>query len=402
MASREEMATCLLEMGFSDIEVDCALQATEFKGTEPAVEWLLEQSGNAESDVFSLNQLSRLLPGGGWRVEATSEEDNLQNLERGRLDGAVLGQSNCEVDLEEDEEAKSSADESEDGDDSHYDDDALEEEESTEDEDVVCYEVEPLRKRCSEAIVEVQLPSGDLVVQTFGVNEPLSAVRLYLQMNHLKESTGDVVLSTINPKKAFKEEEEYDCPLKDLLGLASSYVLLLKAEVVEFSVKISRVEPKRVLDEGFLSMQFRLAESQFARMATHQRQKISSVDVVQNARLRSGFKAKQRELEEKGKGESLLLFHGTPQPNIEAILKNNFDLSIVANGRRYGNGVYFSERPEVSLGYSRDQKSLILCEVLLGENSTEVGNGDGGDGRAWAVVVPDVQQILPRFVINFK
>ena len=66
-------------------------------------------------------------------------------------------------------------------------------------------------------------------------------------MNHLKESTGDVVLSTtINPKKAFKEEEEYDCPLKDL-GLTSSYVML-KAEVVDFSVKISRVEPKRVLD----------------------------------------------------------------------------------------------------------------------------------------------------------
>ena len=86
-------------------------------------------------------------------------------------------------------------------------------------------------------------------------------------MNNLKESTGDVVLSTtINPKKTFKEEEEYDFPLKDL-GLASSYVLL-KAEVVDFSVKISRVEPKRVLDEGFLSMQFRLAESQFARMAT--------------------------------------------------------------------------------------------------------------------------------------
>ena len=91
---------------------------------------------------------------------------------------------------------------------------------------------------------------------------------------------------------------------------------------------------------------------------------------------------------------------------------------------------YFAfHRPEVSLGYSRDQKSLILCEVLhpviippktssqapsyaspklslarlltgvrcratsvakkllnlkvlLGENSTEVGTGDGGDGRA--------------------
>ena len=38
---------------------------------------------------------------------------------------------------------------------------------------------------------QVQLPSGDLVVQTFGVNEPLSAVRLYLQMNHLKVGVFD-------------------------------------------------------------------------------------------------------------------------------------------------------------------------------------------------------------------
>ena len=45
---------------------------------------------------------------------------------------------------------------------------------------------------------------------------------------------------------------------------------------------------------------------------------------------------------------------------------------------------------------------MLILKVLLGENSTEVGTGDGGDKRAWAVVVPDVQQILPRFVINFK
>ena len=58
------------------------------------------------------------------------------------------------------------------------------------------------------------------------------------------------------------------------------------------------------------------------------RQKIISVDVVKNERLRSSFKAKQKELEVKGKGESLLLFHGTPQANILSILKNNFDLSL--------------------------------------------------------------------------
>ena len=190
---------------------------------------------------------------------------------------------------------------------------------------------------------QVQLSTGDLVAGTFGVNEPLSAVRLFVQINHVKEEGKEVVFSTFNPNKIF-EEEEYDISLEEL-GLNSSRVLL-KAEIVDFQVRITRVEPKRELDESFLSMQFRLAESQFARMTAHtgQRQEITSVDVVQNNQLRAVFKAKQKLLEEKGKGQSLLLFHGTPQANIKPILQNNFDLSKITNGRRFGNGVYFSER----------------------------------------------------------
>ena len=190
---------------------------------------------------------------------------------------------------------------------------------------------------------QVQLSTGDLVAGTFGVNEPLSAVRLFVQINHVKEEGKEVVFSTFNPNKIF-EEEEYDISLEEL-GLNFSRVLL-KAEIVDSQVRITRVEPKRELDESFLSMQFRLAESQFARMMVHtgQRQEITSVDVVQNNQLRAVFKAKQKLLEEKGKGKSLLLFHGTPQANIKPILQNNFDLSITTNGRRFGNGVYFSER----------------------------------------------------------
>ena len=192
-------------------------------------------------------------------------------------------------------------------------------------------------------ISQVQLSTGDLVAGTFGVNEPLSAVRLFVQINHVKEEGKEVVFSAFNPNKIF-EEEEYDISLEEL-GLNFSRVLL-KAEIVDFRVRITRVEPKRELDESFLSMQFRLAESQFARMTAHtgQRQEITSVDVVQNNQLRAVFKAKQKLLEEKGKGQSLLLFHGTPQANIKPILQNNFDLSITTNGRRFGNGVYFSER----------------------------------------------------------
>ena len=36
-------------------------------------------------------------------------------------------------------------------------------------------------------ISQVQLSTGDLVAGTFGVNEPLSAVRLFVQINHVKE-----------------------------------------------------------------------------------------------------------------------------------------------------------------------------------------------------------------------
>ena len=192
-------------------------------------------------------------------------------------------------------------------------------------------------------ISQVQLSTGDLVAGTFGVNEPLSAVRLFVQINHVKEEGKEVVFSAFNPNKIF-EEEEYDCSLEEL-GLNFSRVLL-KAEIVDSQVRITRVEPKRELDESFLSMQFRLAESQFARMTAHtgQRQEITSVDVVQNNQLRAVFKAKQKLQEEKGKGKSLLLFHGTPQANIKPILQNNFDLSKITNGRRFGNGVYFSER----------------------------------------------------------
>ena len=111
------------------------------------------------------------------------------------------------------------------------------------------------------------------------------------------------------------------------------------------------------------------------------------------------FESKREEFRSNGINcKTLLVFHGTPQANIERILKNNFDLSKVVDGRTYGDGVYFSEMPEVSLKYSLDMKSLILCLVLPGTNSKEVMKTKEA---AYAVVVPNVDQILPKYVINF-
>ena len=164
----------------------------------------------------------------------------------------------------------------------------------------------------------------------------------------------------------------------------------------------ARVLPSRSFDaDNELETEFRIAEGQFLRMKRHggKKHEIKSIDVIENEKLNEIFEKKREELRGEGIDDKpLLIFHGTPQANIEPILKNNFDVSKVANGRAYGNGVYFSEMPEVSLGYSVDMKSLILCKVLLGRNSKEVMKTKDG---AWAVVVPDVNQILPKYVINF-
>ena len=80
---------------------------------------------------------------------------------------------------------------------------------------------------------------------------------------------------------------------------------------------------------------------------------IESVDVVKNETLQSRFDKKKAELSKDGsKVDCLLLF---PQQNIHSILRHNFDLGRKVNGRVYGDGVYFSEQPEVSNCISPEQ-----------------------------------------------
>ena len=194
--------------------------------------------------------------------------------------------------------------------------------------------------------------------------------------------------------------------------------------------EIINLLPKREFEEDDpMADEFRKAEAQFLRMQAkgrHTNMEIQSIDIVRNRRLQQKFEAKKAQLAAKEGSDvkSLLLFHGTPQQNVPSILRDNFDLSKVVNGRAHGNGVYFSEQPEVSLGYSMtpanrgllsqggkkrklDENkneeattSLILCQVLMGSNIKEVKHG--GVSACWAIVVPEVDQILPRYVLHLK
>jgi hypothetical protein len=191
-------------------------------------------------------------------------------------------------------------------------------------------------------------------------------------------------------------------------GSKAAAAVVAQGGVGEFQViRVLQSESKVFDDTDPLSVGFRVAVGQVMLMQNkkiHTGLAIHSVDIVMNTKLQKKFNSKKNELTRAGFRESRLLFHGTLQENIEDILRNNFNLSFISNGRVHGDGVYFTEQPETSLRYAGGQDgplkaSLILCEVLRGHNSRDVMRE--GDGRCWTVVVPDVDQIMPRYVVNF-
>lgn len=67
---------------------------------------------------------------------------------------------------------------------------------------------------CSEVKLQIRLPNGSSISETFGAKEPLSAVRLFIEM-HAREAEGTFNLMTNFPKKVFGTED-YDKPLESL------------------------------------------------------------------------------------------------------------------------------------------------------------------------------------------
>lgn len=66
----------------------------------------------------------------------------------------------------------------------------------------------------SEVKLQIRLPNGSSISETFGAKEPLSAVRLFIEMN-AREAEGPFNLMTNFPKKVFGNED-YDKPLESL------------------------------------------------------------------------------------------------------------------------------------------------------------------------------------------
>ena len=158
---------------------------------------------------------------------------------------------------------------------------------------------------------------------------------------------------------------------------------------------------------------------------------IESITYIENDEAMVKYE-KQRELfkeqgkvNDQGKVDELLLFHGTAVASLDNILSSNFVLDaapIQQNSNQetrkktmmFGKGVYFSEMPSVSLMYGN---GLVLCKVMLGSCEVFRPQGisppdipDEFDSREIQAtdklgvihVVKNPIQILPYAVIQLK
>ena len=133
--------------------------------------------------------------------------------------------------------------------------------------------------------------------------------------------------------------------------------------------------------------------------------------------------ANQKEIfrKEGKKTREMFLFHGTAVANVDSILRENFSLNISSDQqgkdkkRVFGEGIYFSEMPAVSLMYGN---GLILCKVLLGNcqlfspqpEAKQPEIPESFDSRAVIAmegssvihVVKKPSQVLPYSVVQLK
>ena len=177
------------------------------------------------------------------------------------------------------------------------------------------------------------------------------------------------------------------------------------------------LKAKRVVkDKDEMDAHYRTAESQYYRIKAQNfnmygNKKIDFVEYIENSILMQRFEKKQKEFQQKYLKEEetdyILAFHGTPKMgNIENIITNNFSMSYAGkHGQVHGAGIYFSEFPDVSEGYTGNTNCLLLCKILQG--STEQGDSkkvlkNGETETGWAVIIQNIDQILPCYIIHLK
>lgn len=128
----------------------------------------------------------------------------------------------------------------------------------------------------------------------------------------------------------------------------------------------------------------------------------SKIHVEENPHARPGGKLFARFQEARNRLQpahqnTCLAFHGTAESNVYKIFEEGYDQTLRGSniGQLYGEGEYFSVKPNIPLRYSKGN-GLILNELLLGK--PEKDHTRSGD----ILVMKNPHHDLPRLLIKLK
>jgi len=161
-----------------------------------------------------------------------------------------------------------------------------------------------------------------------------------------------------------------------------------------YSVVKTRTQYLSDVETGWIEEEtgeeFQMVEMEFLRMMRGMGKEVEvlDIDIVENKMLEAKFKSKRAEFGSKGLEDvPVLLFNAVNDSNIEEVLKNNYPLVLSPTG------IQFTDTPNLIIS---EERNLVVMALVLEGSVKGVSVLDRK-----AVFVPDVDQILPKYVVRF-
>ena len=125
--------------------------------------------------------------------------------------------------------------------------------------------------------------------------------------------------------------------------------------------------------------------------------------MVINLALKEKYLQKKKEFErEKVAVIETWVFHGTDADAIDKIATLGFKVGgtegvPIKVGAMFGNGVYIAMNPDISVPYCRGSKMMLLSIAIPGLRNMHHSFGHNEN----VLVIKDVSQLLPRYVVHY-